>query len=173
MPKVPCSGHKVSSRAELQGRNNWIRHGTEHGAYLCIYTFVGCFLIFYSDMDCWQVDLYEGAAVCSTGHALPPIRRPSDHQFQKGLHLWQISSNEVATGCSRTRNVWGIVQSHSLVLIHIYLNVIATKLLLSCHLTLTYFLPFVLSNETVYDGPRHCPRLPCRRGGAFSWRMDT
>lgn len=70
-----------------------------------IYILVGCCLIFYSDMDCWQVDLSEGAAVRSTRHTLPPIRRPSDHQLQKGLHLRQISGNEVATGCSRTRDV--------------------------------------------------------------------
>lgn len=57
------------------------------------------------DMDRGEVDLSEGAAVRAAGHALPPVRRPPDHQLPEGLHLRQTGRHEAAAGRARTGNV--------------------------------------------------------------------
>lgn len=63
--------------------------------------------MYHPDMDSGQVAVAKGAALGAIRHALPPIRRPSNHWLKKRLHLREAGCHEASPGCPRPGSVWG------------------------------------------------------------------
>ena len=120
-------------------------------------------------MDSGQVAIAKGAALGVIRHALPPIRRPSNHWLQKRLHLLEAGCNEASPGCPRPGNLWGKYQPSSYVDHFLIIGQFLT------HFWVLMDLPSLIAlrgNGTVHNGARCGACLSCWRCGPLLGRWE-